>query len=150
MFTDIRVQVTYDRPQTKLWEANVFTPVCQSFCSQGAGGLCMITLPVWLPGPMIWTLGGFCLFPRSFQGDLCLWFYVPSRGSLSRGLSPWQRPPRQRDPLPPDRDPPSPRTETPLLPGQRPPCMVKSGRYASYLNAFLLMEGLKIEHNYAS
>ena len=23
------------RPQTKLWEGNVFTPVCRSFCSQG-------------------------------------------------------------------------------------------------------------------
>ena len=25
------------RPQTKLWEGNIFTPVCQSFCSQGEG-----------------------------------------------------------------------------------------------------------------
>ena len=27
----------FDRPQTKLWEGNVFTPVCQSFYSQGQG-----------------------------------------------------------------------------------------------------------------
>ena len=27
--------VHYYRPQTKLWKGNVFTHVCQSFCSQG-------------------------------------------------------------------------------------------------------------------
>ena len=27
--------VHYNRPQTNLWKGNVFTPVCQSFCSQG-------------------------------------------------------------------------------------------------------------------
>ena len=27
------------RPQTKLWKGNVFTPVCQSFCSQRGGGV---------------------------------------------------------------------------------------------------------------
>ena len=43
------------RPQTKLREGNVYTHVCQSFCSQG--GLCMMSLPVWLPGPM--SLPGF-------------------------------------------------------------------------------------------
>ena len=25
------------RPQAKLWEGNIFTPVCQSFCSLGGG-----------------------------------------------------------------------------------------------------------------
>ena len=32
-------------PVTKLWQGNVFTPVCQSFCSQGgmhARGACMV------------------------------------------------------------------------------------------------------------
>ena len=80
-------------------------------------------------------------------GDLCPWMSLPgeslSRGSLSGGslsregdLSggslfggvthcPDQDPPKQR---PPDRDP---------LPWQRPPCTVKSGRYASYWNVFL-------------
>ena len=45
-------------------------------------------------------------------------------------------PPGQRPSL--DRDPPwteTPQTETP--PGQRPSCIVKSGRYVSYWNAFL-------------
>ena len=64
------------RPQTKLWEGNVFTPVCQSFYSQG-GSL--------------------------YDGTSCL----------------TETPPR-------DRDPP-------------PPCAVKSGRYASYWNAFLFL-----------
>ena len=31
-------QVYLHRPQTKLREDNVFTPVCQSFCSRGGGG----------------------------------------------------------------------------------------------------------------
>ena len=51
---------------------------------------------------------------------------------------PLERDPLDRDPLdrtspgqrpPLDRDPPPPQTET--------PCMVKSGQYASYWNAFL-------------
>ena len=46
--------------------------------------------------------------------------------------SPWQRPPGQRPP-PMNRDPPR----------QRPPCTVKSGWYASYWNAFLLLERLR-------
>ena len=50
--------------------------------------------------------------------------------------------------LPPDRDPPwtetgpgqrSPWTETPPTPRRRPPCAAKSGRYASYWNAFLFL-----------
>ena len=44
-----------------------------------------------------------------------------------------------RNPL--DRDPPGQRhppwTKTPPSPDRDPPCMVKSGRYASYWNAFL-------------
>ena len=35
MTKQIRCQVNYYRPQTKLREGNVFTPVCQSFCSPG-------------------------------------------------------------------------------------------------------------------
>ena len=57
-----------------LGQGNVFRSVCQLFFRQGS--LCMMLLPGWLPGPM---------FPL---GDLCTWSYVPSRGSLSRGLCP--------------------------------------------------------------
>ena len=32
----------YYRPQMKLREGNVFTPVCQSFCSQGGLPKCML------------------------------------------------------------------------------------------------------------
>ena len=142
-----------------------FTPVCQPFCTRD-DGLCMMLLPVWLPGPM------FLLR----EGGLLLWSHVPSRGVsvsgpmfLLGGLSPGgladrhplnkgppgERPPLDRDP-PPGQRPPSwtktshlerdhPWTETSFLdrdlpPGQRPPFMVKSGRYASYCNAFLLLD----------
>ena len=56
-----------------LGQGNVFKSMYQSFCSQG--GLCMMSLPVWLPGSMF-LLGG-----------LCAWSHVPSQGSLSKGLS---------------------------------------------------------------
>ena len=29
------------RPQTKVWKSKGFTPVCQSFCSQRVGGVCL-------------------------------------------------------------------------------------------------------------
>ena len=70
------------------------------------GGLCMMSLPVWLPGPMF------------LQGV-----------SVQRGLpdrDPWTETPLDRDPL--DRDP---------IPVERSPCTLKSGRCASYWNAFL-------------
>ena len=56
-------------PKQSLGQSTVFKPF---FCSQG--DLCMMSLPVWLPGPMF-LLGG-----------LSLWSHVHSRGSLSRGL----------------------------------------------------------------
>ena len=43
-----------------------------SVCPRGEGGLCMMSLSVWLPGP------------NNLQGGLCCWSHVPSRGSLSR------------------------------------------------------------------
>ena len=41
----------YYRPQTKLRKGNVFTPVCQSFCSQGGLLQCMLgyTTPLGRP-----------------------------------------------------------------------------------------------------
>ena len=72
----------------------------------------MMSLPVWLPGP-IFLLGRRVLCARSLvpSGGLCFWSHVPSKGSpsresLSRGSVP-------------DRDPETetPWTETP--PGQR-------------------------------
>ena len=34
-----------------LGQGNIFTGMCQSFCSQGRG-LCVMSLPVWLSSPM--------------------------------------------------------------------------------------------------
>ena len=58
-----------------------FTGVCQSFCPRGWGGFCMMSLPVWLLGPMFLRGGG-----------VCAWSHVPSRwvsvqGILVRGVS---------------------------------------------------------------
>ena len=52
-------------PATKLWEGNVLTPVCLF-----TGG-CMMSLPVWLPGPMFFPevslqRGGMALHPPRY------------------------------------------------------------------------------------
>ena len=93
----------------------------------GRGGLCVVSRPVWLLGPMF------------LQGDLCLSSYVPSRVSNSRPMfHPGGLP--DKDPL--DKNPPGQRPPWTETPGQkptrqRPLCTVKSGQYASYWNAFL-------------
>ena len=69
-----------------LGQGNVFTSVCQSFCSQG--GFCMMSLPVWLPGPMF-LLGVSVSGPMFHLGGL-----------------PEQRHPHGQRPIPLDRDPP--------------------------------------------
>ena len=51
-----------------LGQGNVFTPVCQSFCSRG--DLYMLPLPVFLPGPMFLP-GGVPVQGASIQGSLC-------------------------------------------------------------------------------
>ena len=63
------------RPQTKLWEGNVFRPVCQS---GGVSVWCHFLS--WLPGPM------------SLLGGLCLWSHVPFR-QVCPETDPKQRPP---------------------------------------------------------
>ena len=51
-------------PPPKVREGNVFTPVCQSFCSRGA-------LPVWLPGTMFLWLEGISVLRRvSVKGGI--------------------------------------------------------------------------------
>ena len=71
-----------------LGQGNIFTGVCLSI-----GGLCMVSLPVWLSGPMF-LLGGLCLWshvPSSVQGSLCMGDLCPGGSvqgrSLSRGVS---------------------------------------------------------------
>ena len=59
-----------------LGKGNIFTSVCQSFCPQTEteeGHLCMMSPPVWLPGPMFLLPG------------ICAWSHVPSQGSVSKG-----------------------------------------------------------------
>ena len=86
----------------------------------------MMSLRVWLPGPMF------------LQGGLYLWSHVPSKGSLSGGLCPGSLCPGglcqgvcvggSLSGRPPNRDPPPPNWE--------------SGQYACYWNAFLFKIGL--------
>ena len=130
-----------------LGQGNVFTRICHSV-NRGRG-LCMMSLPVWLPGPMF-LFGGLCPWSHVSSGGLCPWSHVSSGGLCpwshvsSGGLCLWSH-------VVPcsfqgvfltetslDRDPPGQRllwTETPLdrdLPRQRPPGTVTSGRCASY------------------
>ena len=73
-----------------LGQGNVFTGMCQSFCSQGVGGLCMMSLSVWLTGLGVSVSGPMFLLEGSVQG-VFVW-----------GMSPWQRPAWTE--TPPDRD----------------------------------------------
>ena len=59
-------------PVNEVWGKVMFLHLFVSHSVHG-GGLCMMSLPVWLPGPMF-LLGG-----------LCPWSHVPSRGG---GLHP--------------------------------------------------------------
>ena len=85
---------------------------------------------------VILSTAGGSLYDVTFC--LAAWSHVPSGGvsltetSLDRDPLDNDQPPGQR--TPPDRAPP-PQTET--------PCTVKSGRYASYWNAFLLFTHFK-------
>ena len=122
-FLKVSVSQNIYSPQTKLREGNVFTPVCQSFCSQG-GSLYDVT-PVWLAGPMFLPGGSLVSGPMFLLG-VCFWSHVPCGvsvwgvGGSVQGVSVRETP---LDRNPPERDPIS--------------CLVKSGRYTSYSNAFL-------------
>ena len=100
---------------TQLWQGNVFTPVCQSFCSQGEG-VCGRHIPRQTHTPRQTPLGRHT--PRQThppgQTSPCAHPQVDT----SPADTPWQTPPRH-----------TPQTDT--APGH---C---SGRYASYWNAFL-------------
>ena len=82
----------------------------------GGGGLCMMSLPVWLPSPMFLQGGSLSLVPCS-------------RTETPLTETPWT-------------ETPIPWIETPL--DRDYPCTVKSGQYTSYWNAFLLILVLKI------
>ena len=85
-----------------LGQGNIFTGVCLS-----RGGLCMMSLPVWLSGPifLLWGLQGVSVSSEVSvqEGSLSrrsLSRRVSVQGGLCPGGSPWQNPaPRQRLPL---------------------------------------------------
>ena len=91
------------RPQRSLGQGNFLQ-----------ASVCMMSLPVWLPGPMF------------LPGGLCAWSHVPSRGCLSSGFlsrgsrSSWSR------------------SRGFSVQGVSI-CKVKSGRYISYWNGFLFL-----------
>ena len=77
---DFLLFVVFITAATKLWEGNVFTPVCQSFCSRGGWGEGEVSVPTCTTGHITrrgsLSRGGFCLG-------------VSVQGSLSRGVSVW-------------------------------------------------------------
>ena len=97
-----------------LVQGNIFTGMCQSFCPGGEGGLFMMSLPVWLPGPCSFC-GSLSLVPCSFEGSLSSGGLCPGEISVQRGVSVWgvslsrvslYRGISVRSGKSPDRDPP--------------------------------------------
>ena len=96
---NLSIAVGYYRPQTKLRQGNIFTPVCQSFCSQ-VWGVC--STPVGRP----WGVG---------QNP---WTQTPQADPLGRpGCRPPGRPPPMQTPL---GRPPWMQTPLGSPPGQTP------------------------------
>ena len=109
----IKCEKEFLPPANEVWGKVIFSEA--SVILSRGGGFCMMSLPVWLPGPMF-SLGVLCPwshvpFGGSLFGGLCLEKSL-FRGCLSRGCF---------------------CRETPLPPNQ------KSRRYASYWNAFLFV-----------
>ena len=67
-----------------LGQGYVFTNVCHSV---HRAGLCMMSLPVWLPGPIMFLLGVSVPGPMFLPGRGSLTGVFLSRGSLCRGVS---------------------------------------------------------------
>ena len=100
--------VTSSKVTLRVGQGNIFRSVCHSI---HMGGLCMMSFPVWLPGPMFLLGGLWSNVPSwgvSVEEDLC------PRGLCTRGIS-----------------------VKVVSVWEGLPDMVKSGRYASYWNAFL-------------
>ena len=118
----------YYRPQRSCGQGNVFTGVCHSFCSQGGvhSGIPPQTrqTPPGLDPPTRQT-------PRTRQTPP--WTrQIPPRNQADTPLDQADTPPR------PGRHPPRTRQTPPQ--GSRLQHMDKSGRYASYWNAFLFWD----------
>ena len=73
-------------PVNEVWAKVVFLHMSVVLSMERGGGLCMMSLPVWLPGPRFLS-GGLCFWYHVPSRGICLWSHVPSRGFLS--LIPW-------------------------------------------------------------
>ena len=130
-------------PATKLWQGNIFTGVCQSFCS--GGSLSQHAPQVTWPGEGVSVQGGLCLggsLSRGLcPGGLCLgglcpgglcpqgWVSVHRGGSLSTwggSLSTWGG------------------SLSEGVSVRETPRTVTRGRYSSYWNAFLFSMGAEL------
>ena len=90
-------------PANEAWGKAMFL-LASVILSTGGVGLCMMSLPVWLPGPMFLRGGGFLsLVPCSFQGVSVSGPMFLDRDSPDR--NPRTETPLDRDPHPLDRDP---------------------------------------------
>ena len=91
IYISIQIPCTYTflPSANQVWRKAMFLLACVILFT-GVAGLCMMSLPVWLPGPMF------------LLGSLCLWSHVPSRWDSVSGpmFLPGQKPPPHRD-LPP-------------------------------------------------
>ena len=117
------MEINIYRPQTKFGTRYYFYTFCHSV--QGGGGLCMMS--------------GF-LVPCFFCGVIYLWSNIPSGGRLCLGGLPFHRSPSTETSL--DRDT---LEQRPLL--TETLCTLKSGRYTSYWNAFLLFTKTTTTHS---
>ena len=157
--------IVHYRPQTKLRKGNVFTPVCQSFCSQGKG--CVSQHALGQTTPAVVDLGfpqgggtnspggayiRFCqIFPKTAYnwknldpGGVCPSHPLRSATALDRhllGRHPQGRHPQGRHPL--GRHTPYPvhaviHTPLPSACWDTPPLSSHCcGQYTSYWNAYL-------------
>ena len=113
----------YYRPQTKLREGNVFTPVCQSFYSQGGGS----------GGGCIPACNGLGCIPACIEQGRVSQHAMGASASRSRRCLPMSlgvSASEYAGVYPPDTPP----WQTP------PPDCHISGRYASYWNGFLFFQ----------
>ena len=107
----------------KLRKGNVFTPVCQSFTSQGG----VYPSMHWVGGVCLWTWGCVILVWRGVSAS-SLWGSLthtsPWADTPNRQIPPSQTPPRQTPPrqtIPIGRQPPSQTPPRQILLRQTPP-----------------------------
>ena len=102
-FKDCGLFVFIAARKRSLRQGNVFTSVCQSFCSGGSLYDVTSCLAAWCHAPFARVSLWSHVLSR---GCLCVWSHIPSgEGLCSGGGSPWTEDPTPLDRDPPDRDP---------------------------------------------